>query len=36
MKMENDLLASGEGTVKDVRVRPGDTVNTGDVMMVIE
>jgi glutaconyl-CoA/methylmalonyl-CoA decarboxylase subunit gamma len=36
MKMENDVLASGEGTVKAVHVRAGDTVNAGDVMMVIE
>jgi biotin carboxyl carrier protein len=36
MKMENDVLASGEGTVKAVHVRPGDTVNAGDVMVVIE
>jgi glutaconyl-CoA/methylmalonyl-CoA decarboxylase subunit gamma len=36
MKMENDVLASGDGTVKAVHVRPGDTVNAGDVMLVIE
>lgn len=36
MKMENDLLASGDGIVRSVRVTPGHTVNTGDVMMVIE
>lgn len=36
MKMENDLLASGDGVVRSVRVSPGHTVNTGDVMMVIE
>jgi len=36
MKMENDVLASGEGIVKAVHVRPGDTVNAGDVMVVIE
>jgi biotin carboxyl carrier protein len=36
MKMENDILASGEGTVKVVHVRPGDTVNSGDVLLLIE
>jgi glutaconyl-CoA decarboxylase len=36
MKMENDILAPAEGTVTSVHVRAGETVNTGDVMMVIE
>jgi biotin carboxyl carrier protein len=36
MKMENDILAPAEGTVKSVHVQPGDTVNTGDLMVVIE
>lgn len=36
MKMENDLLASGDGIVRSVHVSPGQTVNTGDVIMVIE
>ena len=36
MKMENDLLASGDGVVRSVHVTPGQTVNTGDVIMVIE
>ncbi len=36
MKMENDILAPGDGTVKSIHVQPGDMVNTGDVMMVIE
>lgn len=36
MKMENDLLASGDGIVQAVHVSPGHTVNTGDVLMVIE
>ncbi len=36
MKMENDVLASGQGTIKAVHVRAGDTVNAGDVMVVIE
>jgi biotin carboxyl carrier protein len=36
MKMENDLLASGDGVVRSVHVSAGQTVNTGDVIMVIE
>jgi len=36
MKMENDILAPAGGTVKAVKVQDGDTVNTGDLLMVIE
>jgi glutaconyl-CoA decarboxylase len=35
MKMENEIFATSSGTVKEVRVRSGDAVNTGDVMIVI-
>ena len=28
--------AAGEGTVKEIRVQPGQAVNPGDVLMVIE
>jgi glutaconyl-CoA decarboxylase len=35
MKMENEILASTSGTVKEVRTKEGDSVNTGDVLVVI-
>jgi acetyl-CoA/propionyl-CoA carboxylase biotin carboxyl carrier protein len=35
MKMENHLNAERGGTVKEVRVQAGDTVGTGDVLVVI-
>jgi glutaconyl-CoA decarboxylase len=35
MKMQNDITASNEGTVIDVRVKVGDNVKTGDVLAVI-
>ena len=36
MKMENEFRASGEGTVKEIRVQAGQAVNPGDVLLVIE
>ena len=36
MKMENHINAETAGTVAEVRVRRGDTVGTGDVLVVIE
>jgi acetyl-CoA/propionyl-CoA carboxylase, biotin carboxylase, biotin carboxyl carrier protein len=35
MKMENHINAEGAGTVKEIRVNAGDTVGTGDVLLVI-
>ena len=35
MKMENQLCAEGEGTVESVRVGPGDTVEGGQVLVVL-
>ena len=35
MKMENDLTTPHSGTVKEVRVHKGQTVNQGDVLMRI-
>jgi glutaconyl-CoA decarboxylase len=35
MKMENEIFATASGTVKEVRVKSGDNVNTGDIMVVI-
>ena len=36
MKMENQITADKAGTVKEVRVAPGDSVGSGDVVVVIE
>ena len=36
MKMENNVLAGKAGTVAEVRVAPGDSVGTGDVVAVVE
>jgi acetyl-CoA/propionyl-CoA/long-chain acyl-CoA carboxylase, biotin carboxylase, biotin carboxyl carrier protein len=36
MKMENHINAEAAGTVKEIRVGAGDTVGTGDVLVVIE
>ena len=36
MKMENHINAETAGTVKEIRVKPGDTVGAGDVVAVIE
>ena len=36
MKMENNVTAEKAGTVKEVRVEPGQSVGGGDVVVVIE
>ena len=36
MKMENHINAETSGTVAEVRVGEGDTVGTGDVLVVVE
>ena len=36
MKMENQIAAEKAGTVREVKVAPGDTVGGGDVVVVIE
>ena len=36
MKMENEFKASAAGTVIEVRVQPGQAVNPGDTLVVIE
>jgi biotin carboxyl carrier protein len=36
MKMENDLPAPTAGTVKEVRINKGQTVDQGEVLIVIE
>jgi glutaconyl-CoA decarboxylase len=35
MKMENEVLSPASGTVKEVRVKAGDSVNTGDTLVII-
>src|SRR3954452_4147313 len=35
MKMENQITAERSGTVKEIKVSPGDTVGSGDVVVVI-
>ncbi len=35
MKMENQLQADKDGTVKAINVQPGDKVGAGDVLVVI-
>jgi glutaconyl-CoA decarboxylase len=35
MKMENEITAPSSGKIKSINVKKGDTVNTGDLMMVI-
>ena len=36
MKMENQITAERDGTVKEIKVAAGDTVGGGDVVAVIE
>ncbi|MGH9183899.1 MAG: biotin/lipoyl-containing protein, partial [Acidimicrobiales bacterium] len=35
MKMENQMTVGHGGTVTEIRVEPGQSVGTGDVLMVI-
>ena len=36
MKMENNITADKAGTVKEIKVAPGDSVGSGDVVVVID
>lgn len=36
MKMENPIMAPVKGTVKEIKVAPGQTVRAGDLLAVIE
>lgn len=36
MKMENEIRASADATIRDVRVAAGDLVNPGDVLLAFE
>lgn len=35
MKMENEIFSTVDGTVKELRTKEGDNVNSGDVFMII-
>lgn len=36
MKMQNEMKSPRDGVVVSIKVKPGDTVNAGDVLAVIE
>jgi biotin carboxyl carrier protein len=36
MKMENEIIAPKAGTVQEVNVSEGSTVNEGDILIVIK
>lgn len=36
MKMELEVYSTCAGKVRDIRVKPGDSVNVGDVLILIE
>lgn len=36
MKMESEFKASSDGTIKEIFVKPGDTVDGNQVLMIIE
>ena len=35
MKMENQIAAEKAGTIKEIKVAPGDTVGGGDIVATI-
>jgi biotin carboxyl carrier protein len=36
MKMQNEMKSPKDGTVKEIRFAEGDTVNSGDVLIIID
>ena len=36
LKMENTVYATSGGTVKEIKVKKGDSVQDGDVLIVLE
>jgi len=36
MKMQNEMKSPRSGVVVSINVKPGDTVNAGDVLAVVE
>jgi len=35
MKMENSILSEDSGTVSEVRVKKGDNIDAGEIMIVL-
>jgi acetyl-CoA/propionyl-CoA carboxylase biotin carboxyl carrier protein len=35
MKMENNITTDTAGTVKEIKVAPGDAVGAGDIVVVV-
>ena len=35
MKMENEITATTDGKIKEIKVKKGDTVDKGDVLVII-
>lgn len=36
MKMENDITSTKEGIIKDIKVKKNDSVNKGDILVIID
>ncbi|MBU0627957.1 MAG: biotin/lipoyl-binding protein [Nanoarchaeota archaeon] len=36
MKMENEIIAHVDGKVKEIKSKKGDTVNKGDILLVVD
>jgi glutaconyl-CoA/methylmalonyl-CoA decarboxylase subunit gamma len=36
MKMENEIVAGTAGVVKDIRIKPGQFVNNGEILIIFE
>lgn len=36
MKMENEILAESAGTVKEIKVKPGETIEGGQTLVVLD
>jgi biotin carboxyl carrier protein len=36
MKMENEIRSPGAGEVKEIRVKPGQAVEAGEILAVVE
>jgi biotin carboxyl carrier protein len=35
MKMENELMAENDGTIRDIHVSPGQSVQSGDLLITL-
>jgi len=36
MKMENDIKSKKDGKIKDIKVKKNDSVNKGDILIIID